>query len=86
MLVNERMKHNASDRSKLAGNVCTVTLEEQQIMKRNEKQQISVKTINIFNIFYYIINGPNIRTLAKLLLGTYLLRGLVFVNMKVLIL
>ena len=26
-------------------NFCTVTLEEQQIMERNEKQQISVKTI-----------------------------------------
>ena len=41
------MKHNASDRSKLAGNVCTVTLEEQQIMERNEKQQISVKKSTI---------------------------------------
>ena len=80
------MKHNASDRSKLAGNVCTVTLKEQQIMERNEKQQISVKTINVFNIFYDIINGPNIRTLAKLLLGTFLLRGLVFANMKLLML
>ena len=55
-------------------------------MERNEKQQISVKTINIFNIAYYIINGPNIRTLTKLLLKTFLLRRLVFVNMKISIL
>ena len=27
-------------------------------MERNEKQQISVKTINIFNIISYVINGP----------------------------
>ena len=67
-------------------NFCTVTLEEQQIMERNEKQQISGKTINIFNIIYHIINGPNITTLAKLLLRTFLLRRLVFVNMKILIL
>ena len=67
-------------------NFCTVTLEEQQIMERNKKQQISVKTINIFNIIYSIINEPNIRTLAKLLLRTILLRRLVFVNMKILIL
>ena len=67
-------------------NFCTVTLEEQQIMERNEKQQISVKTINIFNIIYYIINGPTIRTFAKLLLKTFLLWHLVFVNMKILIL
>ena len=31
-------------------NFCAVTLEEQQIMERNNKQQISVKTINIFNM------------------------------------
>ena len=67
-------------------NLCTVTLEEQQIMERNEKQQISGKTINIFNIIYYIIHGPNVRTLAKLLLRTFLFRRLVFVNMKILIL
>ena len=67
-------------------NFCTVTLEEQQIMEWNEKQQISGKTINIFNIIYHIINGPNIRTLPKLLLRTFLLRRLVFVNMKILIL
>ena len=45
-------------------------------MGRNEKQQISVKTINIFNMIYFIINGPNIGTI----------RRLVFVNMKILIL
>ena len=67
-------------------NCCTVILEEQQIMERNEKQQISVKTINIFNIIYYIIIGPNIRTLVKLLLRKFLLGQLVFVNMKILIL
>ena len=55
-------------------------------MERNEKQQISVKTINIFNIIYYIIIGPNIRTLVKLLLRKFLLGQLVFVNMKILIL
>ena len=55
-------------------------------MERNEKQQISVKTINIFNIIYHIINGPNIRTLAELLLRTFLLRVLLFVNKKILIL
>ena len=27
-------------------------------MERNEKQQISVKTINIFNIISFVINGP----------------------------
>ena len=27
-------------------------------MERNEKELISVKTINIFNIIYYISNGP----------------------------
>ena len=67
-------------------NCCTVILEEQQIMERNEKQQISVKTINIFNIIYYIIIGPNIRTLVKLLLRKFLLGQLVFVNMKILVL
>ena len=59
-----------------------VTLEEQQIMERNEKQQISIKTINIFNIIYNIINRPNIRTPAKLLLRTFFLRRLLFVNIK----
>ena len=65
-------------------NFCTVTLEDQQIIETNEKQQFSVKTINTLNIIYYIMNGPNIKTLAKLLLGTFLLRRLVFVNMKIL--
>ena len=65
-------------------NFCTVTLEDQQIIEMNEKQQFSVKTINTLNIIYYIMNGPNIKTLAKLLLGTFLLRRLVFVNMKIL--
>ena len=60
--------------------------KEQQIMERNKKQQISIKAINTFNIIYHIINGVNIRTLAKLLLKTVLLRQLVFVNMKILIL
>ena len=63
-------------------NIC----KEQQIMERNKKQQISIKAINTFNIIYHIINGVNIRTLAKLLLKTVLLRQLVFVNMKILIL
>ena len=61
------MKHNTSewknetytsDRSRLAFNFCTVTLEEQHIMERNEKELISVKTINTFNIICYISNGP----------------------------
>ena len=55
-------------------------------MERNKKQQISVKPINTFNIIYYIINGVNIKTLAKLLLKTFLLRQLMFVKMKMLIL
>ena len=65
-------------------NFRTVTLEDQQIIETNEKQQFSVKTINTLNIIYYIMNGPTIKTLAKLLLGTFLLRRLVFVNMKIL--
>lgn len=60
--------------------------KEQQIMERNKKQQISVKAINTFNIIYYIINGVNIKTLAKLLLKTFLLKQLMFVKMKMLIL
>ena len=65
-------------------NFCTVTLEdeEQQFMEKNRKQQISGKNNQYFYIIYYI-NRPNIRTLAKLLLRTFLLRRLVFVNMKI---
>ena len=63
-------------------NFCAVILEEQQIMERNKKQEISVKTVNIFNIINYIIHVPNIRTTATLLLRTFLLRPLLFVNIK----
>ena len=50
----------------------------QQIMERNEKQWISVKSINIFNIIYYTINVLNIRT--------FLSSQLAFLNMKELVL
>ena len=49
-----------------------------QIMERNEKQWISVKSINIFNIIYYTINALNIRT--------FLSSQLAFLNMKELVL
>ena len=73
------MKHNTSCRFKLAVSLLYCNIRGATNYGKEWK------TTDFSKKIYYIINGPNIITLAKLLLRTFLFRRLAFVNMKIII-